>query len=108
MMAKAMNDTDTRAREGGEGTPGRGSNGGGSGARPDQVPHSDQSTFAPGLRALPRAVRADVARLYKVLRTLDDLVDDDSPEAPARLESVERWARGWPADSPEARTLSDL
>lgn len=73
-----------------------------------QVPHGDQSTFAPGLRALPRASRTDVARLYKVLRTLDDLVDEDDPQAPGRLESVEHWARGWPADSPEARTLSDL
>jgi phytoene synthase len=97
-MAKAMNNNQTRAREsGGERT-----------ARADQVPHSDQSTFAPGLRALPRTVRPDVSRLYTVLRTLDDLVDEDSPQAPQRLESVERWARGWPADSPEARTLSDL
>src|SRR5271154_1879608 len=108
MMARAMNDEDTRAAESGGGTSGGGSRGGGSGARPEQVPHSDKSTFAPGLRALPRAVRADVSRLYKVLRTLDDLVDEDSPQAPARLEAVERWARGQPADSPETRTLTEL
>jgi phytoene synthase len=113
MMARAMNDSDTWAREigGRESGGGRsrgGTSGGGAPGRADQIPHSDQSTFAPGLRALPRAVRADVARLYKVLRTLDDLVDEDSPDAPQRLESVERWARGWPADSPETRTLSEL
>jgi phytoene synthase len=68
----------------------------------------DQSTFAPGLRALPRAIRGDVARLYTVLRTLDDLVDEDSPQAPQRLEAVEQWAQGRPADSPETRTLSEL
>jgi phytoene synthase len=113
MMARAMNDNDTRAWESGGGasgdeTPGDGSSGGGRDARPDQVPHSDQSTFAPGLRALPRAIRPDVSRLYTVLRTLDDLVDEDSPHAPQRLEAVERWARGQPADSPETRTLTEL
>lgn len=103
MMTVAMNDSQTRAREsGGE------SGGGGRTARAERVPHGDQSTFAPGLRALPRASRADVSRLYTVLRTLDDLVDEDSPQAPQRLEAVERWARGRPADSPETRTLTEL
>ena len=68
----------------------------------------DASTLAPGLRLLPAGVRADVYGLYGVLRTLDDLVDDDEPEAPARIEAVERWAREEEADSPETRTLTEL
>jgi phytoene synthase len=103
MMAVAMSDKQTRAgsSRGGrsrDGTP----------ARAKRIPSGDQSTFAPGLRALPRSVKADVSRLYTVLRTLDDLVDEDSPQAPARLQAVERWASGQPADSPETRTLSAL
>jgi 15-cis-phytoene synthase len=112
MMTVAMIDNDTRARESDGGAPGDVTPGGGSGggrdARPDRVPHSDESTFAPGLRALPRTLRADVSSLYTVLRTLDDLVDEDSPLAPQRLQAVELWARGQPAESPETRTLSEL
>lgn len=103
MMARAMNDKETRAASSRGGT-----SAGERTAPAERVPSGDQSTFAPGLRALPRAVRADVSRLYTVLRTLDDLVDEDSPQAPQRLEAVERWARGQPADSPETRTLSEL
>jgi 15-cis-phytoene synthase len=106
-----LNDRGARARTGGEertaaadGT----ARGDRKTARAERIPSGDQSTFAPGLRALPRAIRPDVARLYTVLRTLDDLVDEDSPQAPARLEAVERWARGHPADSPETRTLTEL
>ena len=33
-------------------------------------------TFALACRLLPRAIRADVYRLYVVFRALDDLVDD--------------------------------
>lgn len=69
---------------------------------------SDRSTFAPGLRLLPREIRADVYRLYGVLRTLDDLVDDDQPEAPERVEAVERWAREEAADTYETRILVEL
>ncbi len=68
----------------------------------------DASTLGPGLRLLPPRVRADVYRLYGVLRTLDDLVDEDQPTAPHRIEAVERWARHEHADSPETRTLDDL
>jgi phytoene/squalene synthetase len=69
---------------------------------------SDGSTFTPGLRLLPRDVRADAHCLYAILRTLDDLVDEDRPEAPERVEAVERWARDEPADTHETRILLDL
>lgn len=69
---------------------------------------SDGSTFVPGLRLLPRRARADVYRLYDMLRTLDDLVDDDRPEAPKRIEAVERWAREEQADTAETRILVEL
>jgi phytoene synthase len=98
MMTAAMRENGTRARVAGRGTL----------RLADRIPSGDQSTFAPGLRRLPNACRADVSRLYSVLRTLDDLVDEDSPEAPQRLEAVERWARSQPADSPETRTLTEL
>ena len=68
----------------------------------------DASTFAPGLRLLPADVRSDVYRLYHVLRTLDDLVDEDQPQAAERVDAVERWARGEQVDSPETRLLADL
>jgi 15-cis-phytoene synthase len=68
----------------------------------------DASTLGPGLRLLPGSVRADVYRLYGVLRTLDDLVDEDQPTAPQRIEAVERWARREAADSPETQILTDL
>jgi 15-cis-phytoene synthase len=68
----------------------------------------DRSTFAPGARLLPDSVRGDVARLYGVLRTLDDLVDEGRAQAPARLAAAEAWARGESADSPESRVLDEL
>ena len=69
---------------------------------------ADKSTFAPGLRLLPAPVREDVERLYRVLRTLDDLVDEDDPRAAQRVQAVERWARDQQADTPETRTLAEL
>jgi phytoene/squalene synthetase len=69
---------------------------------------SDGSTLAPGLRLLPRHVRTDVYRLYDVLRTLDDLVDDDQPEARDRVEAVEGWAHEEPGDTYETRILIEL
>jgi phytoene synthase len=84
---------------------------------------SDNSTFAPGLRLLPDRIRGDVRALYRVLRTLDDLVDEDDPRAAARVGAVEAWAQARPAsevpggaaegdapaiDMPETRTLADL
>ncbi len=69
---------------------------------------ADESTFAPAMRLLPGQTRADVRTLYGVLRTIDDLVDDDDPRAPKRVESLERWTRGWAPDSPEAHALTEL
>jgi phytoene synthase len=69
---------------------------------------ADASTFAPAMRLLSGQARADVRTLYGVLRTIDDLVDDDDPAAAERVEAVERWARGGVPDSPEARALAEL
>jgi phytoene synthase len=69
---------------------------------------ADGSTLAPGLRMLPSDAGADVYRLYDVLRTLDDLVDEGRPHAARRVEAVERWARNEPADTHETRILKEL
>ncbi|HUA74715.1 MAG TPA: phytoene/squalene synthase family protein [Solirubrobacteraceae bacterium] len=66
------------------------------------------STFEPGLRLLPRDLEVDARKLYGLLRTVDDLVDECDPEAAARVGAMERWANGEPADTPETRTLSQL
>jgi phytoene synthase len=42
------------------------------------------------------------------LRTLDDLVDDDQPQAAQRIDAVERWARNEHADTSETRVLTEL
>jgi phytoene synthase len=68
---------------------------------------ADRSTFAPALALLPGALKADVGCLYRVLRTLDDLVDEDDPRAPERVAAVECWARGDTAGTPETRALED-
>jgi phytoene synthase len=69
---------------------------------------ADESTFAPAMRLLPGQTRTDVRTLYGVLRTIDDLVDEDDPRAPERVEALERWARGWAPASPETHALSEL
>lgn len=68
----------------------------------------DQSTLAPGLRLIPTRARNDVYRLYDVLRKLDDLVDDDQPDAAQRLDAVEAWTRGEQTDTYETHILDDL
>ena len=65
-------------------------------------------TFALACRLLPRDVRDDVYLLYLVFRTLDDLVDDGMPEAPARIAAVEAWCDGAAPSSAETRILADL
>lgn len=65
-------------------------------------------TFDLATRLLPAAVRIDVRRLYLVLRTLDDLVDDGDPAAEPRIAAVEAWARGEPSCGREAELLADL
>jgi phytoene synthase len=69
---------------------------------------ADDSTFAPAMRLLGEPSRADVRTLYGVLRTIDDLVDEDDPRASERVDALEHWARGDLPDSPEAHALSQL
>jgi phytoene synthase len=71
---------------------------------------ADKSTFAPALRLLPGELKADVQHLYRVLRTLDDLVDEDDPRAAQRVSAVECWARNQraQADTPETTALTEL
>ncbi len=68
----------------------------------------DTSTFSAGIRLLPGDLQADARYLYRVLRTIDDLVDDENLQAEHRVEAIERWARGQEADTPETRILADL
>jgi phytoene synthase len=63
---------------------------------------ADSSTFAPAMALLPNPIRADVSCLYRVLRTLDDLVDENDPRALERVQAVERWALGAQAEDPLA------
>jgi phytoene synthase len=71
---------------------------------------ADKSTFAPALQLLPENLKTDVQSLYRVLRTLDDLVDEDDPRAAERVSAVESWARDddEQADTPETRALAAL
>jgi 15-cis-phytoene synthase len=69
---------------------------------------ADESTFAPGLKLLSGQLKEDVQRLYQVLRTLDDLVDEDNPRAEQRVQAVERWAHDEQADTPETKALAEL
>jgi 15-cis-phytoene synthase len=66
------------------------------------------STFSVGLLLLPPALQRDARRLYYLLRTIDDLVDERDPQAAQRVDAIERWSRGEAADTPETRTLADL
>jgi 15-cis-phytoene synthase len=74
----------------------------------EQTLTPDGSTLAPGLRLLPSDIRGDVYRLYDVLRTLDDLVDDDQPEAAQRVEAVERWTHNEHPYTYETHILTEL
>ncbi len=66
------------------------------------------STFNAGMRLLPQDLQADARQLYYLLRTIDDLVDEEDPHAEQRVEAIERWARQQDADTPETRILTDL
>jgi phytoene synthase len=68
----------------------------------------DTSTFDACVRLLPGDLRSDIRMLYQVLRTIDDLVDDQDPQAEQRVEAIERWARSREVDSPETRILTNL
>jgi phytoene synthase len=77
-------------------------------ARRDAVSGVDSSTFGEGVRLLPGAIQDDVRKLYYVLRTIDDLVDDGHPDASARLDAVEWWAHGDPPSTEETKILNGL
>jgi phytoene synthase len=66
------------------------------------------STFSTGLLLLPRQLQTDARHLYHLLRTVDDLVDENDPQAPQRVDAIERWAHGEKAYTPETRILTDL
>jgi phytoene synthase len=66
------------------------------------------STFSAGIRLLPRDLQADARQLYYLLRTIDDLVDEEDPQAEQRVEAIEHWAHREDADTPETRILTDL
>jgi 15-cis-phytoene synthase len=68
----------------------------------------DTSTFSAGIRLLPGDLQTDARNLYRVLRTIDDLVDESDPQAESRVEAIERWAHDQEADTPETRILADL
>ncbi len=57
---------------------------------------------------LPPALQGDARQLYYLLRTLDDLVDEDDPRATERVAAVEDWAAGGHLDTPEVLTLTRL
>lgn len=59
-----------------------------------EVTNSVARTFSLAIRFLPVPVRNDVYLLYLVVRTLDDLVDTQRPEARNRIEQVVDWAKG--------------
>jgi phytoene synthase len=78
------------------------------GPRRDPAAVLATSTFSAGLLLLPHQIQTDAKHLYYMLRTLDDLVDENDPRAEQRVEAVERWAKGAQADTPETRTLARL
>jgi phytoene synthase len=66
------------------------------------------STFSTGILLLPIQLQRDTRRLYYLLRTIDDLVDDGDPHATERVEAIERWAEGHETDTPEVQALNLL
>jgi len=66
------------------------------------------STFSAGILLLPSDLQADARQLYYLLRTVDDLVDENDPRAAQRVGAIEQWTRSEQVDSPETRTLTDL
>ena len=65
-------------------------------------------TFSLAARLLPATVRDDVVLLYLVLRTLDDLVDEQSPDADAAVAAVETWLVTDETSTRETVILEDL
>src|SRR5262249_21390615 len=61
-----------------------------------------------GIRLLPGDLRHDARQLYRMLRTIDDLVDDRDPRASTRVEAVEYWVKGQVLSTPEVGILTEL
>jgi phytoene/squalene synthetase len=67
------------------------------------------SSFGAGIRLLPRDLQADARQLYHLLRTIDDLVDEEDPQAEQRVEAIEHWAHHrQDAVTTETHILADL
>lgn len=64
-------------------------------------------TFSLAIRFLPLRLRHDVYLLYFVVRTLDDLVDTQRPEARNRIEQVAAWAEDGGATTRREETILD-
>lgn len=73
-----------------------------------EVMENAARTFSLAARLLPATVRDDVVLLYLVLRTLDDLVDEQSPEADAAVAAVETWLVTDETSTRETVILEDL
>jgi phytoene synthase len=66
------------------------------------------STFSAGLLLLPTRLQQDARRLYHLLRTIDDLVDEHDPLAEQRIHAIERWLHGKNSKTPETTILARL
>jgi phytoene synthase len=78
------------------------------GGRRDPASVLAASTFSAGILLLPSRLQRDARRLYHVLRTIDDLVDDSDPRAEERVQAIEAWARGHETKTPEVAKLRTL
>lgn len=78
------------------------------GPRRDPATVLAASTFSAGMLLLPPRLQKDARTLYKVLRVIDDLVDEQHPDAAQRVHAVQEWATGSPAATPETHTLERL
>lgn len=74
----------------------------------EEVMQNVARTFSVAAKLLPATVRDDVVLLYLVLRTLDDLVDEQSPGAAAAIGAVETWLVTGEATTRETVILEDL
>lgn len=74
----------------------------------EEVMQNVARTFSLAAKLLPAVVRDDVVLLYLVLRTLDDLVDEQSPEAADAVGAVETWLVTGEPTTRETVILQDL
>lgn len=74
----------------------------------EEVMQNVARTFSLAAKLLPAVVRDDVVLLYLVLRTLDDLVDEQRPEAADAVGAVETWLVTGETTTRETVILQDL